>query len=173
MTEKRRGRPPQHQGEKNIKMTVLDEMEANAQKRMSESGRVPLTSKLKLEWSKKEDGFQYVWASDSETNPIRLQQRLESGYTFVRHEAGQLRGEPVVQNSKGCNLYLMRVPDEYFQADEKEKHEKSLKNYREIMNVGDREYAGDSKELGKGKVNTFSVATPPTEGSDAISLMEG
>ncbi|MAE22023.1 MAG: hypothetical protein CMK92_06280 [Pseudomonas sp.] len=172
MTEKRRGRPTQHQGEKNLKMHTLLEMQENAQKRIQSGNRVPLTSKLKLEMAGLDPNFEYVWASDSTTNPISLQQRCEAGYTFVTNEFGESKGDPVVQNSKGCNLYLMRVPKDIFQADEREKHAKSIKNYQEIMQVGDREYAGESKELGKGKVSTLSIEDAPKV-DDAISLMEG
>ena len=168
---KKRGRPPQHSGERNLKMTVLDEMEDRAKKRITSKGegRIPLSPKLKLDWAACEEGFHYQWASDSENYPINLQQMCDAGYTFVRHEHGSMAGEHVIQNSRGCSLYLMRCPEAYFQADQEAINAKSIAQHKEIMQVGNREYAGDSKELGKGKVATLSIEENP----DVINLMEG
>ena len=152
-------------------MTVLDEMEQNAQKRITggKDGRIALSARLKLDWGNVEEGYHYHWASDSENYPINLQQMCEAGYTFIRHETGVVKGEQVIQNSKGCQLYLMRCPIEYFEADEAVKNAKSIAQHAEISQVGNREYAGSSKELGQGKVAQLSIEENPT----AISLMEG
>lgn len=168
---KTRGRPPQHQDERAIKMTVLDEMEEAAQKRIHKDGgtRVALSPKLKLEWQDIEEGFHYQWSSDSENYPVNLQQMVDAGYTFVRYKHGSLAGQHVIQNSKGCNLYLMRCPEEYFQADQKVINQKAIAQHKQIMEVGAREYAGESKTLGEGKVADLSF----TESPDAINLLEG
>lgn len=167
---KTRARPITDQGEQVLKMTVLDELEQNAQKRISSGKRIPLAARLKLDWSNQEEGYNYQWATDSQGYPISLQQMLESGYTFVRHDFGQLKGQAVIQHSKGCNLYLMRCEDKFFQEDEKLKHEKAVAQHQQISKVGNREYAGDSKELGKGKVADLSFKETP---SDAIEIMTG
>ena len=170
MTEtKKRGRPPQHKGERDQQMQFLSEMQDLAQKRIKSKGRAPLSAKLKLDWAHKEEGYHYMWASDSEKYPVSLQQMCEAGYTFVTYDHGSMAGEFVVQNSKGCNLYLMRQPNELFQEDQEAIHKKSIDMHKEIMGVGAREYAGESKELGKGKVADLSFEKSP----DAISLMEG
>lgn len=167
---KTRARPIHEQGEQALKMVVLDDLEKAAQNRISAGKRVPLAAKLKLDWSNREEGYNYQWATDSDGYPISLQQMLESGYTFVRHDFGQLQGQPVIQHSKGCNLYLMRCEDKFFQEDEKIKHEKAVAQHQQITQVGQREYAGDSKELGKGKVADLSFKETP---NDAIDLMTG
>ncbi len=166
---KKRGRPVKDQGEQVLKMTILDEMEVAAQERIKGGGRVALAPKLKLDWSNQEKGFNYQWATDSESYPITLQQMLDSGYTFVRHMNGSLSGQHVIQHSKGCNLYLMRCKDEFYLADQEAKHQKAVAQHQEINQVGVREYAGESKELGEGKVASLSIQESP----DAISLMEG
>lgn len=166
---KTRARPIKDQGEQVLKMTVLDEMELASQERIKNGGRVALAPKLKLDWSNQEKGFNYQWATDSDSYPITLQQMLDSGYTFVRHMNGSLSGQHVIQHSKGCNLYLMRCKDEFYKADQKIKHEKSVAQHQQITQVGSREYAGKSKELGEGKVAELSIQESP----DAISLMEG
>ena len=168
-TPKKRGRPVQHQDERTRKMSSLDEMEQQAAARIKQSGRISLAPKLKLAWANQDPNYMYMWASDSETYPVKLQDMCNAGYTFVRHEHGIQKGEPVCHNSKGCNLYLMKQPKELFEEDEKAKHEKSLANYNEIMQVGSREYAGDSKELGKGKVAKIEY----TENPDAINQLTG
>lgn len=165
-----RKRPVAEQGEKVIKMTILDEMEQRAQSRLKEGGaRIPLAAKLKLDWSDQEPGYNYQFATDSESYPITLQQMLDSGYTFVRHKHGSNAGQAVVQHSKGCKLYLMRCTDEYFKEDQKLKHEKAVAQHQQISNVGNREYAGDSKQLGEGKVASLGFKETP----DAINLMTG
>ena len=173
MTEvkKGRGRPPQERSEQERKMDTLDEMEQRASKRVKGGQRISLSPKLKLEWNDVEEGFNYQWASDSETYPINLQQMVDAGYTFVRFKHGGLAGEKVIKHSKGCNLYLMRCLDEYFQQDQAEKHKKSIQLHKDIMEVGSREYAGDSKELGKGKPVTLSIGENPEP--NPISLLEG
>lgn len=162
-------RPMQHRGEKIDKMTSLDEMEQAAQLRINDGGRVPIKAALKLQWNDIEDGFHYQYASDSENYPISLQQMVDAGYTFVRHKHGEQRGVPIVKNSRGCRLYLMRCPQEYFEEDQARIHEKSIRQYKEITQVGEREYAGESKELGKGKPVHMEFDDTP----DAIRLMEG
>ncbi len=166
-----RSRPTHHQDERSIKMTILNEMEEMAQTRIKSKGssRVALSPKLKLEWSDCEEGFYYHWASDSENYPINLQQMCDAGYTFVRHKHGSAAGELVIQNSKGCQLYLMRCPQAYFEEDQAIKNAKSIAQHAEISQVGSREYAGSSKELGQGKVAQLSIEENP----DAIRLMEG
>ncbi len=167
---KKRARPITEQGENALKMSVLDELEVAAQKQITGGKRIPLSAKLKLDWSNQEAGYNYQWATDSIGYPISLQQMLESGYTFVRHNFGELKGTHVIQHSKGCNLYLMRCEEKFFKEDEKLKHEKAVAQHQQITQVGGREYAGDSKELGKGKVADLSFKETP---SDAISLMQG
>lgn len=169
--QNKRMRPTHHQDERSIKMSVLNDMEESAQKRISgnKSGRVALSAKLKLEWGNIEEGYHYHWASDSDNYPVNLQQMCDAGYTFVRHEAGAIKGQQVIQNSKGCQLYLMRCPMEYFEADEELKNSKSIAQHAEITQVGKREYAGDSKELGQGKVAQLNFEESP----DAIKLMGG
>jgi len=170
-TKGTRGRPPKDQGELAIKMDALDQMEQQAQNRISRDGRLNLAPQSKLDWAGKEDGFQYIWASDSPTYPVNLQQRLNAGWIFERHKAGEHRGERVIMNSKGCNLHLMKTPMEYYLEDEKIKQDKSLRQVQEISNqVGAREYAGESKELGKGKVAKHEFKE---EIADAVNLMEG
>lgn len=169
MNAKTRKRPIVEQGDQVLKMTILDEMEAAAQVRIKAGGRVALAPKLRLEWSMQEPGYNYMFASDSETYPISLQQMVNSGYTFVRHDAGQISGQSVIQHSRGCKLYLMRCKEEFYLADQKAKHEKSVALHKQITQVGNREYAGESTEIGKGKVATLSFQEVP----DAISLMEG
>ncbi len=166
---KTRKRPVKDQGEAALKMSILDEMENAAQERISAGQRIALAPKLKLDWSNQEPGFNYQWATDSESYPITLQQMLDSGYTFVRHKNGSLSGQHVIQHSKGCNLYLMRCKEEFYKADQKAKHDKAVAQHQQISQVGSREYAGESKELGKGKVADLSFQESP----DAISLMEG
>ena len=97
---KTRKRPLVDQGEKVLQTSYLDDMEKLGNARVEANGqRVPLAPKLKLEWSNQQPGYNYQWASDSETYPISLQQMCDSGYTFVRHENGGLnRVEPVVQH---------------------------------------------------------------------------
>lgn len=163
-----RQRPVKDQGEQALKSTILDELETAAQARIKTNGRIALAPKLKLDWTHKKEGFTYMWASDSESYPVNLQQMFDSGYTMVRHEAGSHKGTPVTMNSKGCNLYLVHIPTEMFLEDEKIKQEKSNRNYRDIQNVGSREYAGESKELGQGTVAKHKYEENP----DAISLME-
>ncbi len=165
-----RKRPIHEQGEKVIQMTVLDELEQQAQKKLKSGGRVPLAAKLKLDYTNQEPGYHYEWATDSQGYPISLQQMLESGYTFVRHDFGQLKGQVIIQHSKGCKLYLMRQAEEYHVIDEKLKHEKASAQYQQINQVSEREYAGESKELGKGKVADLSFKETP---SDAIDIMQG
>lgn len=167
---KTRKRPLHEQGDNEIKMTVLDELEQAAQKRITGGKRIPLAAKLKLEWTNQEEGYNYQWATDSAGYPITLQQMLESGYTFVRHGFGQLTGQAVIQHSKGCKLYLMRCENKYFEEDQAIKHEKAIAQHKQITQVGDREYGGDSKELGKGKVASLSFKETP---QDAIDLMTG
>ena len=172
MTERKtptRKRPIKDQGEQVLKMTILDEMENAAQKRIKGGNRVALAPKLKLDWSNQEKGYNYQWATDSDSYPITLQQMVDSGYVFVRHSTGSIKGEPVIQHSKGCNLYLMRCKDEFYIEDQKAKHAKAVAQHQQITQVGDREYAGESKELGKGKVAKLSFEETP----DAINLMEG
>lgn len=166
---KTRKRPLTDQGEKVLKTSFLDDMEKLGNERVEAGQRVPLAPKLKLEWSNQQPGYNYQWASDSETYPISLQQMCDSGYTFVRHENGGLKGQPVVQHSKACNLYLMRCEDKYYKEDQEAKHAKSLAQYSQITEVGGREYGGNSKETGKGKVNELSFQETP----DAINLMGG
>ncbi len=166
--DKKRERPIVHQGEQAQKMTYLDELEVASQQRIKGGKRIPLAAKLKLDWSNQEEGYNYQWATDSDGYPISLQQMLESGYTFVRHGFGSLAGQHVIQHSKGCNLYLMRCEQKYFEEDEKIKHEKAVAQHAQISQVSGREYAGDSKELGKGEVASLSFKETP---NDAIDLM--
>lgn len=164
-----RGRPAQDRGEQSIQMSTLMEQQQAAQKRLKRDGRINLAPKSKLDWANKEEGYHYEWASNSETYPVKLQDMFNAGYTMVTHDAGQNSGEPVIMNSKGCNLVLVRIPLEYYLEDEKVKQDKSLRQVREINNqVGEREYAGDSKELGRGKVATHEAKA---ESPDAIDLM--
>lgn len=168
MTTKRE-RPTADLGEREQMLSTLDEMESRAKANVKGGSRVTLASKLKLEWANQEKGFYYYWATDSESYPVSLQQMLDAGYTFVRHEAGISRGKQVIKNSKGCNLYLMRQADEYREADNAIKNAKAIAQHKEIMNVGSREYAGRSKELGQGKVAELTFEETP----DAIKLMTG
>lgn len=166
-----RGRPPQERSEQERKMDTLDEMEQRAAQNIKSGQRISLSPKLKLEWNDVEKGFNYQWATDSETYPINLQQMMDAGYTFVRFKHGGLAGEKIIKHSKGCNLYLMRCPDEYFQKDQEQKHKKSIALHQQIMQVGKREYAGESKELGKGKPVTLTMGENPEP--NPISLLEG
>lgn len=165
----KRQRPPHHEGHTSAQHTVLDEIEQRAQKRIAGGDRVALKANKKLDWNDIEPGYNYQWATDSETYPVNLQQMCDAGYTFVRHKHGQLAGTPVVMNSKGCNLYLMRCPEKYFLEDQKRVHEKSVRQYKEITQVGDREYAGDSKEMGEGKPVKMELSDTP----ESLRLMEG
>ena len=164
----KRERPTHHTGEANIKANVLDEMEQAAQQRIASGQRVSLSPKLKLAWNDVEPDFNYQWASDSENYPINLQQMVDAGYTFVRHKYGSIAGDKVIQHSKGCNLYLMRCPLEYFEADQARIHEKTIQQHKEIMEVGSREYAGKSKQLGEGQTVELDYTDNP---QDALSLM--
>lgn len=165
-----RQRPIHEQGEKVIQMTILDEMEEQAKRKLKAGGRVPLAAKLKLDWTNKEEGYHYEWATDSIGYPISLQQMLESGYTFVRHDFGQLKGQVIIQHSKGCKLYLMRQADEYHEVDENLKRQKSANQYQQINQVNAREYADKTGEAGKGKVANLSFEDTP---KDAIDIMQG
>lgn len=165
-------RPPQHRGVSAVEFESLNEMEQNAQRRIEGNGRVKLRAALKLEWNDCEPGFVYQWGSDAENYPVGLQQMLDAGYTFVRYKHGALSGTPVVQNSRGCRLFLMRIPEAWFDADQNEKHEKSIRLYKEVNQVGEREYAGESKELGKGKPVKMEITDTPQK-SEALKLMEG
>lgn len=165
-----RGRPAQDKGERSIQTSTLMEQQQAAQKRIKTDGRINMAPRSKLDWADKEDGFHYEWASNSETYPVKIQDLFNAGYTMVTHDSGQNKGEPVIMNSKGCNLVLVRIPIEYHQEDERIKQEKSLRQVREINNqLGEREYAGESKVLGEGKVATHKFEESP----DAIDLMEG
>ena len=105
---------------------IIDELKTRApfwkKERIKNGGRVALAPKLKLDWSNQEKGFNYQWATDSDSYPITLQQMLDSGYTFVRHMNGSLSGQHVIQQSKGCNLYLIRCKAEFYEAYKKDKH---------------------------------------------------
>lgn len=169
-TTKQRARPVEHQGEREQKLDTLDELEMAAKQRVKSGNRISLAPKLKLEWSNQDPNFHYYWATDSEQSPVDLQTLMEAGYTFERYTSGQRRGEKVVQHSKGCKLYLMKQPKDLFELDQKEIHAKSVAQHQEIMGVGAREYAGQSKELGKGKPVELEITK---ESPDPISLMEG
>ena len=166
MTEtKKRGRPSQDRGEKNQAFATLDEMEKQAKERFAsgDTKRIPVHGKTKLNWSDQDPDFHYFWATDSETYHVTLQDMVEAGYTFVRHEHGPNRGSQVVKSSKGCNLYLMKQPREYFEEDEQIKHSRALERAKEINQVQAHEYAGSSKEAGKGKVAQLDVQENPEQ----------
>ena len=151
-------------------MTVLSEMEQQAQLRIKEHGRVPLKNKLKLQYHDQEPGFHYVFHTDSETYPISLQAMVDAGYTFVRYKHGQLAGTPITKSSGAVTLYLMRIPEEWYEEDQKRVHEKSIKQLKDISGVGEREYAGEhGTELGKGKPIDMKIEDTP----DALKLMTG
>ncbi len=166
-------RPPHHRGEAGNKYLYLDEIEQQAKKRIEASGRVPATAKQKLQVSDLDPNYHHTWASDAEGHPVNLQQMLEAGYTFWRYDAGPLRGQPRVQYSKGCNLYLMRCPLEYFLEDQEKIHEKNRQQMAEVNRVGSREYGGKSKEPGQGKPLSLDYEQPPSEQEKALRLMEG
>lgn len=169
VTEEKRPRPPEDSGPFADKSDSLDQMEQRAALRVKEGGRVPLSSQLKLEWNDIEEGFNYQWASDAERYPVKLQQMVDAGYMFVRYKHGTFKGEKVVKTSGSCKLYLMRCPEEYHIADMEKKHEKSVRQYREVMQVPDNLMAENSTTRGEGKAGKLSLEDNP----DVLSLIEG
>lgn len=169
-TEAKRERPVHHQDERSQRFQTLMDMQQAAQNRISDGGkRISLKSARNLDWADQDPNFHYYWGSDAERSAVSLQQLFDSGYTMVTHDYGAQKGNPVVKHSKGCTLYLMRQPMEYFQLDQDELNKRNNERMQEIKGVGAREYAGDSKELGKGKVAKFEY----TENPDAISILDG
>ena len=158
-----RGRPRKDQGQRALMMESLSEIESKAQQRIKSDGRVPIAPKSKLDWHDQDPDYQYYWASTSEDYPVKIQQFLDAGYTMVRHDSGNIKGEPVIMNSRGCDLYLLRIPKEYYLEDEKIKRDKSLNQVKQINEkVSEREYAGND-----GKVAKHEYVESP----DAIDLM--
>tara|TARA_R110000803_G_scaffold115793_5_gene184353 strand:- start:1895 stop:2380 length:486 start_codon:yes stop_codon:yes gene_type:complete len=142
-----RGRPPEHKGKE---VDSLDELEQQAKNRISTDGRAHLSGKLKLEWRDQDPSYHYSWASNSEGSSNGIQDYLESGYEFVRKTTGTQAGEKVIVNSKGCLLYLLRIPVKLHEENMRIQRDKINGTEQMLLDVGDREYAGDSKELGKG-----------------------
>ena len=89
--------------------------------------RVPLHGRRILTIDNEEPGWHYAWVSDSEHVPGGLKKFLEAGYQFVTdptkvgdstvNDSGNV-GSVVTRNGgRGVTLYLMRIPEEYFNED--------------------------------------------------------
>ena len=164
-----RKRPVKDAGERELKMSLLSEMEEQSKKRIADNKRIPLAARLKLDWADQNPDYHYYWATDSQDYPISLQDMCDAGFVFERHQYGQRKGDPVIQNSRGCNLYLMKQPKELHLEDMARQNEAAQSQYRDNTEVGEREYAGDSKKLGEGNPVTLELESV----DDAISLMGG
>lgn len=126
----------------------FDEMEKDAQRRIAANGRKSSMRGIKLKISNMDPDYHYFWASDNEQSTGNVQDKLEQGYQFVRHEVGAHRGEVLQNRTKSTTLYAMRIL--------KTDREELLKELRQAVNrteVGLRDleknqYAAD--ESGKG-----------------------
>lgn len=134
------------------KLDTLDQIEAQARERIAGGQRASLDKKQKLNWDNKDPNFRYFWASDSETSTAKPQDLLFGGYEFERFENGPYRGEKVIERGRdGSNMYLMRIPMSlYNEAMQRAEQELSRKE-ADLLKLKENEYAGDSKEVGKGK----------------------
>lgn len=158
-----RGRPPQDQGKA---LDTLDEIEQLAKSRIKADGRASLQGKLQLNWSDKDPDYHYFWASDAEKTPLPLQSLLEAGYEFNRYSTGMHKGEKIVKASKGCKLYLMRIPVELHQENMSQHANRVNLTEKQLLGLGEREYAGDSKELGKGAAISANYTESPLLNND-------
>lgn len=93
--------------------------------------RTPLGSRARLKFDKKEPGFTYRVINDVDD---RLIQAQEAGYEFVTGD-GALGDPRVAEGGRvdsriskpvgnGVRGFLMRIPDEYYNADQAEKEKR-------------------------------------------------
>lgn len=129
----------------------LDELELHA-KQLVKSGTVAtLGTKLNLEWNHKKPGFEYYWFVDG-NNQMSPSDAVYAGWTFERSEHGQERGQKIIKKKGESTSYLMMLPINLHQEREKAYNIEVNNKDRALLQVGEREYAGDSKETGKGNV---------------------
>lgn len=149
----------------------LDEIELQAKKRISSGDISSLGKKLNLEWGHKDPNFRYYWFIDGE-HQQSPRDALFAGWEFERFEHGSEhggeKGEKVVKSKHGEKNYLMKIPKELYKVKEDEYYRRVNEKDRDLNKLSDREYAGESKELGKGKavVQTF------VDNPDVNPLME-
>jgi len=99
------------------------------EERIRATERVPLGTRLNLYVNPEylEPGYHHVWAPDKD-NGADIEEFLRAGYTFVRGrrhveaDANVGRGKQIgsfvtVHLGGGVTGYLMKIPDEIFQAD--------------------------------------------------------
>ena len=144
-----RGRPA---ADKDKVLDTLDEMEQAAKSRIAENGRAATGRKDHLEWKDKDPDFHYVWVTDSNKAIHTPQDLLEMGYTFTRHEHGPYKGDRVEKRERsGTTIYLMQVPLDVYNEIQEGYESKNRRKEADLLRLKDNEYAGDSKEVGKGK----------------------
>lgn len=148
-------------------LDTLDELEAQAKIKISEGTIASLGRKLNLEWSHKNPDFEYYWFIDGE-NQQTPADALFAGWEFERFHQGSIRGEKVIKSKHGVTHYLMRMPNDMYKEKKAKYALEVNKKDKDLLEVGEREYAGDSKEIGKGK----AVKQEFVDNPDISPLME-
>jgi hypothetical protein len=107
---------------------MKDEALKNERPDRSERKRIPLGQRNRISFDNKEDGYHYHMINDKDD---RIQKALEGGYEHV--ESDKNLGDSAVGRPKkmgrnvsmpvgnGVTAYLMRIKQEWYDADQKEK----------------------------------------------------
>lgn len=164
MKQNKRKRPLEEQDQV---LDSLDELEQQAKSRIAEGHIASLGRKLNLEWSQKNPDFEYYWFVDGE-NQQTPADAVFAGWEFERFQHGSMKGEKVVKSKHGVTHYLMRMPNELYKERKAVYNKEVNKKDRDLLELSSREYAGDSKEIGKGK----AVKQKFSDNPDITPLME-
>jgi len=147
MSKNKRERPIE---DRDRVVDTLDELEAQAKGRIAEGNTTTLGRKMNLEWSHKQPGFNYYWFVDGD-NQQTPADAVFAGWEFERHQHGSIRGDKVIKKKHGVTHYLMRMPSELYEDLKKVYNTEVNRKDRDLLSLSNREYGGESKELGKGK----------------------
>lgn len=114
-----RGRPTAGKADSQLQNTQMAMSETREEQREPKRpARVSMTQGLKLEYASKDDDYHYAWIQDRDGQVDRA---LQAYYEFELVE-----GEKVTRASGAYPLFLMKLENQYWEEDQKLKHDKTV-----------------------------------------------
>ncbi|MBE16548.1 MAG: hypothetical protein Unbinned6354contig1000_19 [Prokaryotic dsDNA virus sp.] len=127
----------------------IDQQKAGSGRAERGTERVPMGSTLKLLHHGMDPNYHYRWMSAADG---RLEQAQGAWYEFVLDEAGNKK-----KRTKGAStLYLMRLPMEFHQEDQKLKERRIIDTLNKEQVLEDGEYLPDDRRSVLQKDNAAS-----------------
>ncbi len=110
------------------------------------------------------DGYQYrVFNDNWMTRPDNIQRALRAGYEFVNSDEDKQRPQTVGTNDNGTPIrgFLMRIPKEIYEEDQKAKQKEVDKVDEQIRTGSFQQGAGDNRYIPTTGINIQSNTQPP------------